>query len=79
MFIVEGDRREGIEGQNKLIVAGGWNRKVIVWRDDTGTSAAAGASSEMLMPMWHRFRVSTDSLRPSQSSLIGACRVTTRT
>jgi len=28
------------EGQNKLIVAGGWNRKVLVWRDDTTSSAA---------------------------------------
>ena len=28
-----------VEGQNKLIVAGGWNRKVVVWRDDEESSS----------------------------------------
>lgn len=29
-----------VEGQSKLIVAGGWNRKVVVWRDDATSSSA---------------------------------------
>lgn len=30
-----------VEGQNKFIVSGGWNRKVLVWRDEATSSAAA--------------------------------------
>ena len=29
-----------VESQNKFIVAGGWNRKVIVWRDEASSSSA---------------------------------------
>ena len=29
-----------VESQNKLIVAGGWNRKVLVWRDEASSSTA---------------------------------------
>ena len=29
-----------VEGQNKFIVAGGWNRKVLVWRDENSGSSA---------------------------------------
>lgn len=29
-----------MEAQQKLIVAGGWNRKVMVWRDESSTSSA---------------------------------------
>ena len=29
-----------VAGQNKLVVAGGWNRKVVVWRDDAEASSA---------------------------------------
>ena len=29
-----------VEGQNKFVVAGGWNRKVVCWRDETTASAA---------------------------------------
>ena len=32
-----------VEGQNKLIVAGGWNRKVVVWRDDEESSSLIGS------------------------------------
>ena len=30
-----------VEAQNKFIVAGGWNRKVHVWRDEASSSSAA--------------------------------------
>ena len=29
-----------VEGQNRLVLAGGWNRKVVVWRDEQTASAA---------------------------------------
>ena len=32
-----------VEGQNKLIVAGGWNRKVVVWRDDEESDSLIGS------------------------------------
>merc|ERR550514_1248778 len=29
-----------VEAQNKFIVAGGWNHKVLVWRDEASSSTA---------------------------------------
>merc|ERR1711965_1153895 len=37
-----------VEGQNKFIVSGGWNRKVLVWRDETSTSSAPVEPDRMM-------------------------------
>jgi WD40 repeat protein len=38
-----------VESQNKFIVAGGWNRKVLVWRDEASSSSAAVEPDRMMV------------------------------
>jgi WD40 repeat protein len=38
-----------VESQNKFIVAGGWNRKVLVWRDEASSSSSAAVETDRVM------------------------------